>query len=99
MFENRVLRKIFGLKRNYVQWDWRNYLRHLYCTSVVKNEIVEACGTYEVRNVHTVLVGKCEGKRPLPTPRRSWTDNITVDLHEVRGFGVDWMDPTQDRGK
>jgi hypothetical protein len=77
MFENRVLRKIFGLKRDYVKWDWRNYLRRLYRTSVVKNEIVGACGTYEVLDVHTVLVEKHEGKRPLPTPRRSWTDNIT----------------------
>ena len=40
---------------------------------------------------------KHEGKRPLPTPRRRWTDNITVDLHEVRGVGVDWIDSVQDR--
>ena len=90
---------IFGLKMGYVKGNWRNYLRRVYCTSVIKNEMVEACGTYEVRDVQTVLVEKHEGKRPHPTPRRSWTDNITVDLHEVRGLGVDWMDPTQDRGK
>jgi hypothetical protein len=36
------------------------------------------------RGVYRVLVGKPEGKRPLGTARRSWKDNIKVDLREVR---------------
>ena len=50
-----------------------------------------ACGEYgEGRGVHTVLVGKPEGKRPMGKPRRRWEDNIKMDLKEVGGGG-DWM--------
>ena len=53
----------------------------------------------EGRGVHTVLVGKPEGKRPLGRPRRRWEDNIKMDLQEMgRGFG-DWMELAQDRDK
>ena len=53
----------------------------------------------ERRDVHKVLVGKPEGKRPLGRPRRRWEDNIKKDLQEVgRGSG-DWMGLAQDRDK
>ena len=41
----------------------------------------------EGRNVHRVLVGKPEGKRPLGGPGRGWEDNIKMDLREVGGGG------------
>ena len=45
----------------------------------------------EGRGVHTVLVGKPEGKRPLGRPRRRWEDNIKMDLQEVGGVvGTGW---------
>ena len=45
----------------------------------------------EERDVHRVLVGKPEGKRPLRRPRRRWEDNIKMDLQEVGGeFGTGW---------
>ena len=48
-------------------------------------------------DVHKVLVGIPEGKRPLGRPRRRWEDNIKMDLQEVgRGCG-DWMELAQDR--
>ena len=51
------------------------------------------------RGVHKVLVGKPEGKRPLGRPRRTWEDNIKMDLEEVgRGCG-DWMLLAQDRDR
>jgi len=50
----------------------------------------------EGRGVHRVLVGKPEGKRPMGRPRRSWEDNIKMDLREVGG-GEDWMELAQDR--
>jgi hypothetical protein len=50
----------------------------------------------EERGVHRLLVGKREGKRPLGRPRRRWDDNIKMDLQEVGGGRVDWMDLTQD---
>ena len=53
----------------------------------------------EGRDVHKVLVGKTEGKRPLGRPRRRWEDNIKLDLEEVgRGCG-DRMGLAQDRDK
>ena len=39
----------------------------------------------EGRGVHRVLIGKSEGKRPLGRPRRTWEDNIKMDLQEVGG--------------
>ena len=53
----------------------------------------------EDRGVHRLLVGKPEGKRPLPLgrPRRRWEDNIKMDLQEVGGGREDWMELAQDR--
>jgi len=53
----------------------------------------------EGRGVHRVLVGKPEGKRPLGRPRRGWEDNIKMDLQEVGGSCVDWMELAQDRDR
>jgi hypothetical protein len=44
-------------------------------------------------------VEKPEGKRPLGRPRRSWEDDIKMDLQEVRGGGMDWIDLAQYRGR
>ena len=49
------------------------------------------------RGVHSVLVGKPEGKRPLGRQRRRWEDNIKMDLREVGGGRGDWMGLVQDR--
>ena len=57
------------------------------------------CGAYGGRCVHRVVVGKPEGKRPLGRPRRSWEDNIKMDLQEVGGGCGDWMELVQDRKK
>jgi hypothetical protein len=51
----------------------------------------------EERVVHRVLVGKPEGKRPLGRPRRRWEYNIKMDVQEVGGGRVDWMELAQDR--
>jgi hypothetical protein len=53
----------------------------------------------EVRGVYRVLVGKCEGKRPLGRPGHRWEDNIKIDLHEVGCGGMDWIELTQDRDR
>jgi len=45
------------------------------------------------------LAGKPEEKRPLGRPRRSWDDNIKMDLQEVGGGGMDWIDLTEDRDR
>ena len=53
----------------------------------------------EGREVHRVLVGKPEGKRPLRRPRRRWEDNIKMDLQEVGRGSEDWMELVQDRDR
>ena len=47
--------------------------------------------------MHSVLVGKPEGKRPLGRPRRRWDDNIKMDVQEVRCRVMDWIELAQDR--
>jgi hypothetical protein len=47
--------------------------------------------------MHSVLVGKPEGTRPMGRPRRRWEDNIKMDLQEVEGCWGDWMERAQDR--
>ena len=51
----------------------------------------------ERRSVYRVLVGKLGGKRPLGRHRRRWEDNIKMDLQEVGGEGMDWIELAQDR--
>jgi hypothetical protein len=50
-------------------------------------------------NVYKVLVGKPEGKSPLGRPRRTWLDNIKMDLAEMGLDCVDWIGMAQDKGK
>jgi hypothetical protein len=45
----------------------------------------------EGRNVHRVLVGKPERKRPLEKPRRRWEDGIKLVLREIGWGGVEWI--------
>jgi hypothetical protein len=51
----------------------------------------------EKRNAYRILVGKPEGMRPLGRPRRRWVGNIILDLREIGGDGMDWIDMAQDR--
>ena len=108
VFENRVLRRIFGPKRDEVTGEWRKLhneeLRDLYSlpniVRVVKSRRMRWAGHVtcmgEGSSVYRVLVGKPEGKRPLERPRLRWEDNIKMDLQEVGGGG-DWMELAQDR--
>ena len=104
MFENRVLRRVFGPKRDEVTGEWRKLhneeLSDLYSlpiiVRVVKSRRMRWAGHVarmgEGRGVHRVLIGKPEGKRPLGRPRRRWEDNIKMDLQEVGGGCADWVD-------
>jgi len=111
VFENRVLRRVFGPKRDEVTGKWRNLhnerLNDLYSLSsilrVVKSRRMRWAGHVarmgEDRGVHRVLVGKPEGKRPLGIPIRRWEDNIKMDLQEVGGGRGDRMELAQDRDR
>jgi len=108
VFENRVLRRIFGPKRDEVTGEWRKLhneeLNDLYSLPnivwVVKSRRMRWAGHVarmgEDRDVHRVLVGKLEGKRLLGRPRRRLEDNIKMDLQEVGGGRGDWMGLAED---
>jgi hypothetical protein len=51
----------------------------------------------EKKNVHRLLVGNPEGKRPLGRPRRGRIDNNNMDLLEIGVNVVDWIGLAQDR--
>jgi hypothetical protein len=99
VFENRVLRRIFGPKRDDVTGEWRKLhsgeLHNLYSSPDIIRQIKSrrmrwaghVARMREGRNVYRVLVGKPEGKRPLGKPRRRWEDGIKMDLTEI-GWGV-----------
>ena len=102
VFENRVLWKVFGPKRDEVTGKWRKLhneeLNDLYSNivRVVKSRRMRWGGHVvrmgEDRGVHRVLVGKPEGKRLLGRPRRRWEDNIKMGLQELGGGRGDWME-------
>jgi hypothetical protein len=48
-----------------------------------------------MRNAYNILVGKLEGKRSFGGPRRTWEDNIRMDMWE----GMEWMQLDQDKGQ
>jgi hypothetical protein len=102
VFENRVLRRIFGPKRDEVTGQWRKLpngeLHDLYPSPDIIRQIKSrrlgwaghVARTGEVRNVYRVLVGKPEGKRSLERPSRRWGDGIRMNLREI-GWGA-WSD-------
>jgi hypothetical protein len=109
--ENRVLRRIFGLKRDEVTGGRRKLhkeeLHGLYSSPsiirVIKARRMRWAGHVahmgEVRGAYNILVGRPEGRRPLGRPRRRWEDNIKMDFREL-GFGdVDWINLAQNRDR
>jgi hypothetical protein len=103
VFENRVLKRIFGPKTFGVRGGWRKLhneeLHHLYSSPsivrIIKSKRLRWAGHVarmgEKRNVYTLLVGKPEGKRPLGRPRRRWIDNIKMYLLQIGLSVVDWI--------
>jgi hypothetical protein len=102
VFENRVLRRIFGPKTDKVTGEWRKLnneeFNDLYCSpniiSVIKSRRMKWAGHVarmgERKGVYRILVGKPEGRRPLGTPSHRWEDNIKMNLLEV-----DWIELAQ----
>jgi hypothetical protein len=101
VFENRVLKRIFGPKRDEVTGEWRklhNEKLHILHSSPniirqIKSRRTRWAGHVarmgEERNVYRVLMGKPEGKRPLGKPRRRWEDGVRMDLREIGWGSVD----------
>jgi hypothetical protein len=111
VFENRVLRRIFGPKGDVVTGEWRKLhnkeLHDLYSLPsiirIIKSRSMRWAGHVarmgENRNAYRLLVGKPEGKRPLGRPRRRWVDNIRMDIGDVGWGYVDWIGLAKDRNR
>jgi hypothetical protein len=107
VFENRVLRKIFGPKREEDR-SWRKLhndeLHSLYSSPnivrVIKSRKMRSVGHVacmgEGRGVYRIFVGRPEGKRPLGRPRHKWEDNIKMDLREIGIDGANLIQLAQD---
>jgi hypothetical protein len=108
VFENRVLRRIFGPKRE-GDGSWRilnnDELLNLYSSPnivrVIKSRWLRWAGHVarmgEGRGVYRVLVGRPEDKRPLGRPRCRWENNIKLDLRETGIDGANWIRLAQGR--
>jgi hypothetical protein len=107
VFENRVLRKIFGRKRDEVRGEWRRLhndeFNDLYSSPnirVIKSRrmrwAAHVARMGEDSGAYRILVGRTEGRQPLGRPRRRWEGSIKMDLQEL-GWGMDWID--LDQGK
>ena len=111
VFENRVLRRIFGPRRDEVTGEWRKLhndeLNDLYSSPNIVRVITSrrmgwvehGARMGERRGVYRVLMGRRDGKRPLGRPKRRWEDNIKIDLQEVGCGGLDWIELVQDRNR
>jgi hypothetical protein len=111
VFENRVLRRIFGQKRDEVTGEWRKLhnkeFHDLYSSPsivrIIKSRKMRRAGHVarmgEKRNAYRLLVRKPEGKSPLGRQRRRWVDNIRLDLGEVGWGDVDWIVLAKDRDR
>ena len=111
VFENRVLRRIFGPRRDEETGEWRKLhseeLSDLYClpniVRVVKWRRVGWAGHVarmgERKEENRGLVGKFGGKRPLGRPWHRWEDKINMDLQEIGCGNMDWIELAQDRDR
>jgi hypothetical protein len=99
VFENRVLRRIFGPKRDEATGERRRLhseeLNDLHSSPniilVTKSRRMRWAGHVarmgEKRGAYRILVGRPEGRRPLGRPRRRREGNIKMDFQEV-GWGA-----------
>jgi hypothetical protein len=111
VFQNRMLRKIFGPKKDEVTGGRRKLhneeLRDLYSSlsiiRMIKTRRMRWAGHVarmgKNRNEYKLLMGKPEGKRPLGRPKRKWVDNIKMDLLEIVWGGVHGIGMAQDKDK
>jgi hypothetical protein len=108
VFENSVLKRIFGPKRE-EDGSWKKLhndeLQSVYSSPnvirVIKSRRLRWEGHVarmgEGRGVYRVLVGRTEGKIPLGRHRHRWEDNIKMVLMEIGIDGANWIQLAEDR--
>ena len=111
VFEKRVLRRIFGPKRNEVIGEQRKLhnekLNDLHSSPnifrVIKSRRMRWAGHVACRGarrgLYKVLVGKSEGNRTLEISRHRWKENIKMGPQKVGGGCKAWMELAQDRDR
>jgi hypothetical protein len=109
VFENRVLRRIFGPKRDEVTGDWRKVRNEEFLNLFSSPSIIRMIKPRRMRwaghvarmrakrNAYRILVEKTEGNKPLESPRLRWVDNIKIDLREIGWDIMVCIDLVQDR--
>jgi hypothetical protein len=111
VFENRVLRRIFGPRRSVVTGECRKphkeELNDLYFSPniavAIKSRRIRWVGhvarMWERRDIYRILMGKPEGRRPIERPRCRWEYKNKIDLQEAGCGDMDWIELTQDRNR
>jgi len=111
VIENRVLRRIFGPKRDEITSEWRKLhdeeLNDMDSSPnivrVIKWRRMRGAGHVacmgQGRAVYRVLVGKPERKRPLGRPGRRWEGNLNMNLQQMGCGGMDWIELAQGRDR
>ena len=102
VFENKILRRIFGPKSD-TNGEWRRLhneeLHSLYRSStivrVIKSRRLRKMEKW--RSAFKILTRKPTGKRSLGRPSRGWEDNIGIYLNEIGINTRNWVDSAQDR--
>jgi hypothetical protein len=109
VFENRVLRRIFGPKRDDITGEWRKLhngeLHNLYSPPGIIRQIKSKRMRWVGRVAHMGGREKCTrfwwesplGKTPLGSLRYRWEDGIRMDLREIGWRGAEWIYLAQDR--
>jgi len=104
VFENRVLRRILGPKREEITGEWRRLHNEELCAvhsspdiiGVIKSRKMRWSGHVacirDRRDAHRVLLGRPKGRRPLGRRRCGWEDSIKMDLQDVVWGGMDCID-------
>jgi hypothetical protein len=107
MFENRMLRKIFGPKWNEVTGGWRKHHNEELCNVYSSPSIIRMNKSKRMRWTGHVERMRRRGSgigywresqrevRPLERPRRRWVDDIKIDLGGIDG--VNWIGLAQNR--
>jgi len=111
VFENRVLRRIFGHKRNDLTREWRKLhnegLNDLYCSSIMVQMMKSRRMIWAG---HVARMGRGEAytgfwwgnlreRDHFRRPRHTWDSSIKMDLQEVGCGGIDWIELAQDRDR
>jgi len=110
VFENMVLRRIFGPRRFEVSGEWRRLhneeLNDLYSSPnivrVIKSRIMRGSGHVAHMGEDKGCIGSwwgTGGKETTGKPRRRWLDYIRTDLQEVGCRYMDWTGLAQDRDR